>query len=332
MSFDICKLAQNHGFDKAYLVPKLFIEDAEFYGLKNLSDIMPDAESMLLVLKKHNPYKAFPKGTMAVHSHYPAYQKAYFLHKSLIEKLNAIGIKAQSADMAPLKAYAAAAGFSRLKNTLSYHEGFGTYFVMQAIAVTEKGRSIKEYGQDLCKNCTKCIRACPTGAIMPQGGIDRTKCIRDNVPVGEFIPEHIREAAKTGYIGCGLCQSVCPLNHGIKKIAPPAEMVSALDVSNILDLQSDNDAIKRLQVMIGKNEARPGRTIATACMIAGNIGSKKYVPYLEAVLKQYINPLARGYAAWALGKIGGSRKILESALEKEHNVQVKTEILAALNK
>ena len=332
MSFDICKLAENHGFDKAYLVPNLFLEDTAAFGLKNLSDIMPDAQSLLLVLKKHNPYKSFPKGTMRVHSHYPAYQKAYFLHKSLIDKLNAVGIKARSADMVPLKAYAAAAGLSRLKNTLSYHEGFGTYFVMQAIAVTEKGRSIKERGKDLCKSCTKCIRACPTGAIMPQGGIDRTKCIRDNVPVREFIPEHMRAAAKTGYIGCGICQAVCPLNHDIKKIAPPAEMSSALDVSAILDLQRDNDAIKKLQVLIGKNEARPGRTIATACMVAGNIGSKKYVPYLEAVLTQYINPLARGYAAWALGKIGGSRKILENALEKEHNAQVKTEILAALSR
>ncbi len=99
MSFDICNLAENHGFDKAYLVPNLFLDGAEFYGLKNLSDIMPDAQSLLLLLKKHNPYKAFPKGIMTVHSHYPAYQKAYFLHKSLIEKLNAVGIKAQSADM-----------------------------------------------------------------------------------------------------------------------------------------------------------------------------------------------------------------------------------------
>ncbi len=146
---------------------------------------------------------------------------------------------------APLKAYAAAAGLSRLKNTLSYHEGFGSYFVMQAIAVNEKGERREKYGEDLCKDCTKCIKACPTGAILPEGGIDRTKCIRDNVPVRELIPEHMRAAAKTGYIGCGICQAVCPLNHGIKKIAPSAEMKNALDISAILDLKSDNNAIKK---------------------------------------------------------------------------------------
>ena len=63
---------------KHTLVPKLFLQDASFFGLKNLSDIMEDAQSVLLVLKKHNPYKPFPKETMSVHSHYPAYQKSIF--------------------------------------------------------------------------------------------------------------------------------------------------------------------------------------------------------------------------------------------------------------
>jgi epoxyqueuosine reductase len=332
MSFDICQLAQNHGFDRAYLVPKLFLEDASFFGLKNLADIMEDAQSVLLVLKKHNPYKPFPKGTMSIHSHYPAYQKAYFLHKSLIEKLNAIGVKAKSADMVSIKEYADAAGLSRLKNTLSYHEDFGSYFVMQAIAVDEKGEKAVKYGKDMCKSCTKCIKACPTGALLPEGGIDRTKCIRHHVPVGEFIPEEIRRANKSGYIGCGICQSVCPLNHDVKRVQPPQEILDPLNICSILDLGTDSEAIKKLQVIIGKNEARPGRTIATACMAAGNTGSKKYIPYLKEVLIQYINPLGRGYAAWALGRIGGSRMFLEEALKKEHNTQAKVEILAAIHK
>ena len=224
--------------------------------------------------------------------------------------------------MVSIKAYAAAAGLSRLKNTMSYHEDFGTYFVMQAIAVNHKGEKAAQLGIDMCKSCTKCIKACPTGALLPEGGIDRTKCLRHHVPVSEFVPEKIRLANKSGYIGCGICQSVCPLNHSIKRVQPSNEILSALNICSILDLGTDSEAIKKIQVIIGKNEARPGRTIATACMVAGSIGAKKYIPYLENVLTQYINPLGRGYAAWALGHIvrqpefSGRRRLKKSTIRR----------------
>jgi len=330
MGFDIKKVATNHGFDDAYLVDGLFVENAANFGLYDLRQLMPEAKSVLLLIYKHNPYKPFPKGVMSVHSHYPAYQKAYHLHLSLIQKLNAMEIKAKSANMLPLKSYAASAEMTMLKNSLMYHKDFGSYFVLQAIAVDVESDFQVEVEEDLCKSCTKCIEACPTGAIDFSGKLKRAKCIRDNVPVSEPIPESMRRAAKTGFIGCGICQAVCPLNGGIKAVSPEKELCEALKVSAILDLKNDNDLIKQLQTIIGKNEARPGRTIATTCMIAGNLKDKKYTPYLEKILTTYINPLARGYAAWALGETGSSQEVLEKALTEEHNIEVKSEIISAL--
>ncbi len=331
MSFDLIKAAKNHGFDEAYLVPGLFVKNASDFGLYDLWQITPKAKSVLLLLKAHKPFKFFPKGVMSAHSHYPAYQQAYALHKSFIEKLNSMGLEAKSADMLPLKDYASAAGMTRLKNSLIYHEKYGSYFVLQAVAVETESEFAAELREDVCKDCTICIKACPTGAIGTDGRLDRSKCIRNHVPVSMFIDEKIRIAAKTGFIGCGICQSVCPLNSKIEAEMPPRKLTEALKIIGILDLKNDNQPLRQLQQLIGKNEVRPTRSIATACMIAGNTREKRYRPYLEEILTHYINPLARGYAAWALGRIGGSLRLLKKALEEEHNSDVKNEIISAIN-
>ncbi len=324
MPFKIIKTAIEYGFDKAYLLP---LES----GKEIICEIMPEAQSVLLLLKKHNPYKSFPKGIMEVQSHYPAYQNAYLLHKNLIEILNSMEVKAKSANILPLKNYAEKAGLIRLKNSLMYDSDYGSYFAVQAIAVDIESVDMPvAKGEDICGSCDLCIRACPMGAIKPEGGIDREKCIRNHVPVKEFIPENIRIAARRGYIGCGICQAVCPKNGHIQKAEPSQELCSALDIKRILE-EVGGSCVKELKTLIGSNEARHGRMLATACMIAGNINDDEYVPMLEEILISNENALVRGYAAWALGKIGKSHSFLMDISGKETDIDAKKEIISAID-
>ncbi len=326
MENKIIQCSKQNGFDESYLLPIIEFNNNAF----NPNKLLNSAQSVLLLIKKHNPYSDFPKGSMTVHSHYPAYQKAYILHKKLIDNLNEMGVKAVSANSLPQKSYALSAGLARLKNSLVYHPKFGTYFAMQTIVTDAQPLSYEKNIENYCSDCSKCVTSCPTYGISEDGLVNQRKCIRNYVPVKESISDYLMAITGTNYIGCGICQSVCPLNHKMKKVKPNDQLVDCLNINHMLDITNDKLQLEKLSYQIGKNEVRPGRAIATACLAAGNTRSKKYLPNLERILSTYISPLARSYAASAIGMIGTRNDYLENALKHEKDTFVKIAILSAL--
>ena len=69
-----------------------------------------------------------------------------------------------------------------------------------------------------------------------------------------------------------------------------------------------------------------------AAIAIGNTGDPDYIPILEQAMEDP-EELVRGYTAWALGKIGGSKakNILESSWKRDDSDWVITEIKAALS-
>ncbi len=62
-----------------------------------------------------------------------------------------------------------------------------------------------------CSNCDKCISACPTGALMPDGQFDANKCI--NYLTIEYkgrIPPDLAEKIADRLFGCDDCVLACP--------------------------------------------------------------------------------------------------------------------------
>ena len=68
-----------------------------------------------------------------------------------------------------------------------------------------------------------------------------------------------------------------------------------------------------------------------AAIALGNMGDPEHIPVLECAMDDP-EELVRGYAAWALGRIGSSkaRAVLESRLKQEESDFTITEIEAAL--
>ena len=66
------------------------------------------------------------------------------------------------------------------------------------------------------------------------------------------------------------------------------------------------------------------RLVRNACIAAGNWGDPQAIPPLEALLND-ANPLVRGHAVWALGRIG-ERRSLAAHYNRENDMNVRAEI------
>ncbi|PHR49751.1 MAG: tRNA epoxyqueuosine(34) reductase QueG [Fluviicola sp.] len=127
-------------------------------------------------------------------------------------------------DSAPVldKAWAKKSGLGWMgKNANIIHPKEGSFFFIAELILDldlEYDGPIKDY----CGTCTKCIEACPTGAIQPYK-VDGSKCIsyltielKD-----EIIPKEFFGKMENWMFGCDICQDVCPWNRFAKKHSEP---------------------------------------------------------------------------------------------------------------
>jgi epoxyqueuosine reductase len=71
------------------------------------------------------------------------------------------------------------------------------------------------FAKDYCGNCTKCMDACPTDAILPNKVVDGSRCISHfTIELKEMmIPSEMKGKFDNWMFGCDVCQDVCPWNR-----------------------------------------------------------------------------------------------------------------------
>lgn len=109
------------------------------------------------------------------------------------------------------------------KNTLLIHPKAGSFFFLAELILDlelQYDGPIKDY----CGTCTRCIDACPTDAIAPQGYLmDGSKCISYlTIELREALPESFRGKMANWMFGCDICQDVCPWNRFSQPHQEPA--------------------------------------------------------------------------------------------------------------
>lgn len=136
----------------------------------------------------------------------------------LIERLKEIdrNFDAKSfVDSGPVmdKAWAIKAGLGWMgKHSNIISKSFGSWFFISTV-LTNYEFEYNEPMEDLCGNCTACITACPTEAIIKPFVVDANKCISYQTieNKGEISPD-LKGEFSNYIFGCDLCQDVCPWN------------------------------------------------------------------------------------------------------------------------
>lgn len=149
-------------------------------------------------------------------------------------------------DSAPVldRAWAKKAGLGWIgKNANLINKNQGSYFFIAEI-ILDLDLIYDSPVQDYCGSCTKCIDACPTGAIIQPYVVDGSKCISYfTIELKEAIPQEVKGKMDNWMFGCDICQQVCPWNsfslqHNEPAFNPHPDLLS-MTKGDWKDLQED---------------------------------------------------------------------------------------------
>ena len=162
-------------------------------------------------------------------------------------------------DSAPVmdKAWAKKSGLGWIgKNSNLISRGAGSFFFIGELLLDIDLDEDHE-GADFCGTCTRCLDACPTGAIIQPYVVDGSKCISYfTIELKDAIPVAMKGQFDNNMFGCDICQDVCPWNsfskpHQESTFVPHPDLLSMTkqEWKNIsketFDKLFKNSAVKR---------------------------------------------------------------------------------------
>jgi epoxyqueuosine reductase len=187
-----------------------------------------------------------------------------------------------------------------------------------------------------CGRCSICIDSCPTGAIVDPYTIDSPRCISfQTIEQRGAIPEGLRPLLSDWVFGCDVCQDVCPYTSAATVSHDDEFMADSLERSFprldwLLKMtEPEFRAVYRGSAVLRAKRRGLARNAAIAL---GNVGSDADLPVLIGAMSVHDEPVVRGHAAWAAGRIGGpaARAALERVRLGDDDTTVRAEAKSAM--
>ena len=313
--------------------------------------VIPGQRSVIVCALNYN--SPFPRSTEALSSqgaeargwisryawgsdyHEVLQEKLQKLAGSLSERFTETHEARVYSDTGPLheRVFAKYAGLGWLgKNTLLLNAKLGSWFFLGAILTTldipASLGSAAGPPPDLCGSCTRCIDACPTGALVEPYVMDARLCISYlTIELRGAIPEALREPVGRHLFGCDICQDVCPWNRrapvtGAEEFQPRT-FPKAEESGEDLEGPEESLFLPRLAWLAGLNEEEfrtafrgspVKRTkwrglVRNACIAIGNSAPARGTMQHERAkallgrLAESAEPIISESAQWALSRI-----------------------------
>jgi epoxyqueuosine reductase len=183
--------------------------------------ITPGARSIVVVLDNYYPEAAEPISGPKI----AKYARGRDYHLDLVERLDRLAdwLREQGASLArtfadagpvPERELAQRAGLGWIgKNTMLINPEAGSFFFIGSIFTDLEIASDSPFQDDRCGSCTRCLDACPTGALLEPHLLDATRCI-SYLTIEYKGPFDEADAGRLhGWgFGCDICNDVCPWN------------------------------------------------------------------------------------------------------------------------
>lgn len=207
------------------------------------------------------------------------------------------------------------------KSSCIINQQLGSYLLLGELCVDLDLEVNTHPHPDRCGTCSRCIDACPTGAIIAPYVVDARRCISYlTIELRGPIPRLLRPLIGDKLFGCDICQEVCPWNrrspttsHSV--FAPRADLQNL----SLIDLLSLDDATFRARFHRSPIwRAHRAGLVRNACVVLGNSQDLASIPALTQTLRHDPSSIVRSHAAWALGRLPSPPSILALAHAASH--------------
>ena len=215
------------------------------------------------------------------------------------------------------------------KNTCLINQETGSWVFLGEL-ITDLELEYDSPVPDRCGTCTRCIDACPTGALTAPYTLDSRLCISYlTIELKDKIPFDLRDGVGSNIFGCDICQDVCPWNRKAPVTDEPSFQPRpglfnpGLGTVASLCPEEFRALFKGSPVKRTKQRG----LIRNALVAIGNSSDTDFVPVVTECLGDE-EPLVRIHALWALWKLEGKGALrsLLSARDSESDQSVLEEL------
>jgi epoxyqueuosine reductase len=190
------------------------------------------------------------------------------------------------------------------KSTMLINTELGTWFFLAEVLTTLELPPDAPI-RDRCGTCSRCLQACPTGAITEAHRVDARRCISYlTIEHKTSIPLELRPLIGDRIFGCDDCLDACPWNRFATASRETAfqarSSTTGVALRDYLALTEDQFR----QMFRGSPIKRIKRRgfLRNVCVALGNVGDASDIPLLERTATDS-EPLVAEHALWAIEQI-----------------------------